>query len=268
MRARVITIVNQKGGVAKSTTTINLAAGLARRGYLILVVDLDPQQNTTSVLLASQDVEPNLFQVLVQGTEAQAAVHQPHRGFEERSKIRVLPSHIDLTAADLLLAGRVGRENLLPKQLAPLVEDFDFILVDTPPSLGLLTVNALTATDGTIVPVSVNYFALQGVKMLKDTIRAVRENLDRPTLEINHVLCTFYDSSTNISHDALAAVRETFGERVFRTVIPKNVDLEYAHSSKQSIFSYAPRSAGAQAYHSLVDELLGRMKYDPKTRVE
>lgn len=256
--ATTITVVNQKGGVAKSTTVINLAAGLARRGQRVLVVDLDPQQNTASVLLGEKDVTPNLYQVMVEDQEPAEAIHPPSEHLEDVEGLRVLPGHIDLTAADLLLGNKIGRETLLRKRLAPIKDRFDFILIDTPPSLGLLTVNALTTADELMVPVSVSYFSLQGLQMLQQTIEMVRDSLEHD-LEINHVLCTFFDSSTNISKDALSAVKQRFGDKVLQTIIPKNVDLEYAHSNQTSIFEYAPDSRGGRAYKRLASELIRRL---------
>jgi len=255
---KTVTVVNQKGGVAKSTSVINLGAGLARRRYAVLVVDLDPQQNTASVLLGEQDINPNLFQVLIEDEAPGVAIHQSAEQGEAVEELSVLPGHIDLTAADILLGNKIGRETLLRKKLAEIQDRFDFVLIDTPPSLGLLTVNALTAADEVLVPVSVNYFALQGLKMLEHTIAMIRENLGHP-LEIGHVLCTFYDPTTNISADALQAVRKRFGDKVLQTVIPKNVDLEYAHSSGASIFTYAPDCRGGRAYRQVTDEIIDRL---------
>lgn len=256
--AKTITVVNQKGGVAKSTTVINLAAGLARRGYGVLAIDLDPQQNAASVLLGQKDVTPNVFQVMVEDQDPTQAIHPPSEHLEKVNGLRILPGHIDLTAADLLLGNKIGRETLLRKRLAPVRDRVDFILIDTPPSLGLLTVNALTVADELMVPVSVGYFSLQGLSMLEETIGMVCDNLEHH-LNIGHVLCTFYDPSTNISKDALQAVKHRFGDRVFQAVIPKNVDLEYAHSNLTSIFEYAPDSRGGQAYKRLTNELIQRL---------
>jgi chromosome partitioning protein len=229
------------------------AAGIPRAG-----LDLDPQQNTASVLLGQPDVQPNLFHVLVQDEELASALYPQPREQASAENLTLAPGHIDLTAADILLGNRIGRETLLRKKLAAVAEEFDFVLVDTPPSLGLLTVNALTAADELLVPVSVNYFALQGARMLEDTIAMIRENLGHQ-VEIGHVLCTFYDPTTKIPRQALAAVKERFDDRVLDTVIPKNVDLEYAHSNRASIFQYDATSSGGRAYQKLTDELLHRL---------
>lgn len=256
---KTITIVNQKGGVAKSTTTINLAAGLSRRGYKVLVIDMDPQQNTASVLLGPQEFEPNLYHVLAKDLSLAESIYEPDQIEMHKEKLSVLPAHIDLAAADILLNNRIGRETLLRKKLESVKPDFDLILVDTPPNLGLLTVNALTTADEVIVPVSMTYFALQGVRMLEDTMAMIRENLGHP-VSLNHVLATLYDSTTNVSKDALTAVQRRFGPKLFQTIIPKNVDLEYAHSSQESVLAYAPDSAGGQAYQKLTDELIQRLQ--------
>jgi chromosome partitioning protein len=210
------------------------------------------------VLLGQPDADPNLFGVMIQDEEVEGAIHRPDSTHQGRETLSVLPGHIDLTAADILLGNRIGRESMLQRKLATNKDQFDLVLIDTPPSLGLLTVNALTAADELIVPVSVNYFALQGLKMLEQTIVMIRESLAHP-LEIGHVLCTFYDPTTNISRDALQAVKVQFGDKVLRTVIPKNVDLEYAHSNQVSIFEYAPGSSGGRAYHKLTDEITERL---------
>jgi chromosome partitioning protein len=247
---RKIALSNQKGGVAKTTTAVNLAAGLSRHGYRVLLVDMDPQANATFATLGPIEPEQTVYDVLYDT----AAVHDvivraAHESYD------VLPSDINLSGAEVELANAVGKDARLKIKLAGLV--YDYLIIDTPPSLGLLTINSLNACDEVIIPVSTSVFALKGIVKLEDTIRKVQLYLNHPELHISGVVCTLYDN-TKMAKDILAAVRERFGEKVFATVIPKNVALEEAHTRARSIFDYAPESKGTEAYAQFTEEVIGR----------
>lgn len=252
MTTRIITITNNKGGVGKTTTVVNLAAGLARQSRRVLVVDADPQANTTFALLGPIAPAVTLYDVLVANSVPMPrAVTPTHaRGVD------LVPSHINLSAADITLAGVPGREWLLSRRLK-LVSDYDYILIDTPPSLGVLTVNSLTTAPEVIIPVSTGIFALMGIGLLEDTIAQLRENLDLPNLRITGAVATLFDR-TRVAKDTIEALADHFGDRMFQTVIPKNKDIEEAHSRSQSIFDYAPESHGGQAYWALTKEVIAR----------
>jgi chromosome partitioning protein len=249
----IISIANQKGGVGKSTTAINLAAGLAYKGFRVLLIDSDPQGNTTKVLMNEEDEIP------IQRTLYHALINfYPLGNIIQETKINNLclaPSHIRLSGADLELSNAMdNRSERLKKAIKGVEKEYDQIIIDTPPSLGLLTINALTASDQLIIPVSTGFFALTGLVQLQETIAMVKETQLNPALEILGVLCTFSER-THVSRDVENQLRGYFKKLVFNTVIPKNVSLEEAHSHHQSIFDYSPNSLGAQAYIDLVKEV-------------
>jgi chromosome partitioning protein len=246
---RIIALANQKGGCAKTTTAVNLAAGLANRGKKTLLIDMDSQANATAVFVNPDELEKTMYDVLIN--------NRPLKEIIIKTNIKNLdlaPSDIMLSAADIKLANVLGRERLLKRRMKGL--NYDYIIIDTPPSLGLLTINSLTAANEIIIPISMSYFALKGVKLLEETIEGVRENLDHPDLKILGILATYYDSVTNVSKDALKMIKDYFGDLVFKTVIRKNIKLEEAHSSGMSIFDYKPNSSGAEDYNNLVEEVL------------
>lgn len=256
MTARIYCFANQKGGVAKTTTAVNLGAYLAAAGRRVLVVDIDPQCNaTTSLGVNPHQLPVSLYDVLVDGRPIGDALT-----LTNWLNLDLAPSSTDLAGADVELAGMMARERLLSRALAPLVEKYDYIFIDEPPSLGLLTVNGLTAaTHGVIIPVQCEYLALEGLSLLLNTIRQVREVLN-DRLVVAGVLLTMYDSRTNLGQQVVNEVRQFFPRETFNTIIPRNVRLSEAPSHGQTILSYAPLSAGALAYGALAEEFLARIE--------
>ena len=249
---KVIALANQKGGVGKTTTTINLGAALAEQGRTVLLVDMDPQ-GALSVGLGFNPLalEQTVYNLLLD-RKADAG---PMIERTKQDGLELLPSNIDLAAAEIQLAPEVGRERALARVLKPLRGRYDYVLIDCPPSLGLLTVNALTAADGVLVPLECEYFALRGMALLMDTIEKVREDIN-PDLEIVGILATMYDSRTVHGREVLGRVEDAFGSRVFKTVIAKTIRFAEAPVAGESILTYAGSSSGAVAYRELAKEVL------------
>jgi len=250
--ARIIAIANQKGGVGKTTTAVNLAAALARAPKRVLLVDLDAQGNATmgSGIDKRELVASTCDVLLGEATAEQIRVTAPE-GFD------LLPGNIDLTAAEIQLMEQSEREQRLKRALQPLRDQYDFILIDCPPALSLLTLNALTAADSVIVPMQCEYYALEGLTALLETIEALRANLN-PPLEIEGVLRTMFDIRNNLANAVSAELTEHFGDRVFRTIVPRNVRLAEAPSHGQSIVGYDRASRGGVAYLGLAGEVIRR----------
>jgi chromosome partitioning protein len=245
----IYAIANQKGGVGKTTTALNLAAGLARQGQRTLLIDLDPQANATYALLGSRALDATVYDMLL-GAKAFAKVRQetPQPGLD------LLPADIDLAGAEVDLLSAIGGQTRLRAALSQ-TSSYDYILIDTPPSLGLLTINALAASEAVLIPVSASLFALKGLAQLQETIAKVKTGLDQPTLRVLGILPTLCDR-TRASREVLATLRKHFAQQVFATTIPKNVTVEEAHGRGASLFAYAPHSKGALAYQQLVKEVL------------
>lgn len=246
----VLTIVNQKGGVGKTTTAVNLAAGLAMLGDGALLIDADPQGNALSgVGIERKSLQKTLFEVLLGNIPIQEAI------MESRiPNLSVLPSSLDLAGIDILMAHRAGRELILKNALFEIRDAYQWIIIDTPPSLGLITLNSLAASDGLILPLQCEYYALEGVTILLKTIELVRQHLN-PRLTIRKVLLTMRDTRTRLGEQVEREIRDFFGPRVARAMIPRNVRVSEAPSYGQPVLLYDPRSKGAKAYQEFVKEV-------------
>ncbi|HEX7312164.1 MAG TPA: AAA family ATPase [Gaiellaceae bacterium] len=246
--AKVIAFANQKGGVAKTTTTLNLGVALAEKGNKVLLIDLDPQGNLTmSQGLNPDEIERSMFDVLVHKIPIQDVI--------EQREVALAVSSIDLAGAELSLSSMIGRERALEKALAPVRDDYDFVLIDTPPSLGLLTINALVAADGVIVPVQCEYLSLRGLVQLENTMTMIRENLN-PNVEIVGILATMFDKRLLHSKEAVEILRENFGDLVLNTKIRKTVRYAEAPVKGESVLKYDPSSEAAEMYRDLAKEVL------------
>ncbi|MDZ7694499.1 MAG: AAA family ATPase [Balneolaceae bacterium] len=252
---KVISIANQKGGVGKTTTAINLAASLAAIEHPTLILDIDPQSNTTSGLgIDTKTVTSSIYEVMVGGIEASEAVRDTELPF-----LDLLPSHINLVGAEIEMIDRNERERILEKAIKEIREQYDFIIIDCPPSLGLLTINSLTASDSVIIPVQCEYFALEGLGQLLNTIKIVRQHLNTD-LEIEGVLLTMYDTRTRLSDQVADEVKKYFEDRVFEAVIARNVRLAEAPSFGKPALLYDSTSRGAKNYLALAREIIHRNK--------
>lgn len=247
--SRIIALANQKGGVAKTTTCLTLGVALARRGRRVLLVDLDPQANLTQGLgIDPYQAEATTYEVLL----------NPERGVQFATQhidpnLDVLPATLDMAAAELELAGKIGRELLLREALASSQNAYDYILIDPPPSLGLFTINALVAATEVVIPLQVHIYALRGMAQLQKTVTLIQKL--NPALEITGIVCTMVDRRNNLSVTVEAEIRERFPDLVYQTVIPFNIRLAEAPASGTSIFDYDPASAGAKAYMALAEEV-------------
>jgi chromosome partitioning protein len=249
---RVISFANQKGGVAKTTTTLNLGVAFAEHGLKVLLVDLDPQGNLTmSQGLNPDSMERSIFDVLVHRLPIQEVIHH--------AEVDLAVSSIDLAGAELALSSMIGRERALEKALAEVKDAYDYVLIDTPPSLGLLTINALVASTGVIVPVQCEYLSLRGLVQLENTLSMIRENLN-PVVEIEGILPTMFDSRTLHSREAVEILQENFGDLVFDTKIRKTVRYAEAPVKGTSVLKYDPSGNAAEAYRQLAKEVLNGAK--------
>jgi chromosome partitioning protein len=246
--SKVITLANQKGGVAKTTTTLNLAVAFAEKGHRILCCDMDPQGNLTM----SQGIDPDrldksMFDVLVHGIGIREVIH--------KREIDVAVASIDLAGAEIAMAAMIGRERVLQKAFAAIADDYDYIFIDTPPSLGLLTINALTASDKVIVPVQCEYLSMRGLVQLQNTLSMIKENLN-PDVEIEGILPTLVDLRTVHAQEAIELLEENFGDQVFASRIRKTVRFAEAPVKGMSVLKYDPDGMAAHAYRKLAKEVL------------
>lgn len=248
---RIIAIANQKGGVGKTTTAINLASCLAHSGKKTLVIDMDPQSNATTGLgIEADKVRQSTYEVLIQSYPAKEAVVKTMMHLMD-----LIPAHIRLVGAEVELVGLENREQMFKTAIAPLRDEYDFLLIDCPPSLGLLTLNALTAADTVLIPIQCEYYALEGLRQLLNTIRLVQRQLNT-ALTIEGVLMTMYDSRLNLSNQVVSEVKEYFKDKVFRNVIHRNIKLGEAPSYGKPIIIYDPSSVGSQDYMGLAKEII------------
>ena len=247
---KIISVANQKGGVGKTTTTVNLATILAKRGKKVLLIDADPQGNATSGLGLDKDLEPSTYDILVNDTELEEAMQKTII-----KNLKVCPANMDLAGAEVELVSMMSREQRLKEKVDIIKNSFDYILIDCPPSLGLVTLNAFTASDSVLIPVQCEYFALEGLGQLLNTINLVKKHLNKE-IKIEGELLTMYDIRTNLSNQVVKEVKKYFENKVYKTVIPRNVRLSEAPSYGMPITEYDPRSKGAKSYIKFAKEFL------------
>lgn len=247
---KIISVANQKGGVGKTTTTVNLSTILAKKGKKVLLIDTDPQGNATSGLGITKEVELSVYDILVGDTTFEETLQET-----TIKNLIVCPSNISLAGAEVELVSMMSREQRLKTKLDSIKNNYDYILIDCPPSLGLITLNAFTSSDSVLIPVQCEYFALEGLGQLLNTVNLVKKHLNK-NLEIEGALLTMYDARTNLSNQVVKEVKKYFENKVYKTVIPRNVRLSEAPSYGMPISQYDPKSKGAKAYEKFSKELL------------
>ena len=256
---RVIAIANQKGGVGKTTTSINLSAALAERGKKVLVIDTDPQGNTTSGFgLDKNELENSIYELMIGECSINEAIQKDV--VEDLDGVDIIPSNVNLAAVEIELIDADQKEFILREAISKVKDNYDFIIIDCPPSLSMLTVNAMTTANTVLVPIQCEYYALEGLSQLVHTVNLVRDRLN-PELEMEGVVFTMFDSRTNLSLQVVENVKEHIQENVYKTIIPRNIRLAEAPSYGLPINIYEPKSAGAEAYRLLADEVIER-KFD------
>ncbi|WP_270392447.1 sporulation initiation inhibitor protein Soj [Bacillus paranthracis] len=248
---KIIAIANQKGGVGKTTTSVNLGAGLAQVGKKVLLVDIDAQGNaTTGVGIEKSELDQCIYNVLVEDADVQGVIQK-----NATENLDVLPATIQLAGAEIELVPTISREVRLQRALQPVRDEYDYIIIDCPPSLGLLTINALTAADSVIIPVQCEYYALEGLSQLLNTVRLVQKHLNK-NLAIQGVLLTMLDARTNLGIQVIDEVKKYFRDKVYRSIIPRNVRLSEAPSHGKPIMQYDAKSRGAEVYIDLAEEVI------------
>ena len=255
---KIISVANQKGGVGKTTTTVNLATILAKRGKRTLLIDADPQGNATSGLGVDKDAGMSLYNILIDDTQMEETFQQT-----PIKNLILCPSNMDLAGAEVQLVSMMSREQRLKEKLDKVKEYFDYILIDCPPSLGLVTLNAFTASDSVLIPIQCEYFALEGLGQLLNTVDLVRKHLNKQ-FKIEGALLTMYDMRTNLSNQVVKEVKKYFGEKVYKNVIPRNVRLSEAPSYGLPITEYDPKSKGAKSYVKFAKEFMKKNEEEGK----
>ena len=257
---KVIAVANQKGGVGKTTTSVNLSSALAKRGKKVLLIDTDPQGNATSGLGISKEIENSVYDVIVGDVEMEKIIEKTNI-----KNLSVCPSTISLAGAEVELVSMISREQRLKEKLDVVKDKFDYVIIDCPPSLGLITLNTFTAADSVLIPIQCEFYALEGLGQLMNTVNLVKKHLNKD-LKVEGALLTMYDSRTNLSNQVVKEVSKYFGDNVYKTVIPRNVKLSEAPSYGMSITEYDARSKGAKAYDKLAKEFLKINEAELKAR--
>ena len=257
---KVISIANQKGGVGKTTTAINLATVLAKRNKKTLLIDMDPQGNATSGVGIEKDLDVSVYDVLIEETEIEEAIIKT-----QIKNLYLCPSNIDLAGAEVELVSIEARESKLKNKLERVRDEYDYIIIDCPPSLGLITVNAFTASNSVLIPVQCEYYALEGLGQLLNTIKLVKRHLNKE-IEIEGALLTMFDTRTNLSKQVVDEVKKYFGDKVYKTIIPRNVKLSEAPSYGMPINVYDPRSKGAKCYEKFGKEVIKNTELQNKAK--
>lgn len=257
---KIIAVANQKGGVGKTTTAITLSSLLAKKGKKVLLMDADPQGNATSGVGVEKEKEKSIYELLVEDVELEETLVQ-----SSIKNLEVCPSNINLAGAEVELVSMMSREQRLKEKLENAKEKYDYIIIDCPPSLGLITLNAFTAADSVLIPIQCEYYALEGLGQLMNTINLVKKHLNKD-IEIEGALLTMYDIRTNLSNQVVKEVKNYFGDKVYKTVIPRNVKLSEAPSYGMSITEYDAHSKGAKSYEKFVKELLKNNEVNIKAK--
>ena len=257
---KIIALANQKGGVGKTTTTVNLGTILAKKGKKVLLIDADPQGNATSGLGAEKEVETSTYDILVNETSIEETIQKTMI-----KNLKVCPSNMNLAGAEVELVSMMSREYRLKERIEEEKENYDYIIIDCPPSLGLITLNAFTASDSVLIPVQCEYYALEGLEQLMNTVNLVKKHLNKE-LELEGAVLTMYDARTNLSNQVVKEVKNYFEDKVYKTVIPRNVRLSEAPSFGMPISLYDPKSKGSKCYDKLVKEILKKNEEEKLAR--